>query len=111
MRLRVFRWALSVVVVVTAAVAGERAASVQAVPQSSSGTAGQASKPANPYESTYQPRPSRTTVIRNATILTAAGPVIERGAILLQDGKRDGCRADRQRAGRRGRRSTPPASG
>src|SRR4051794_30164787 len=43
--------------------------------------------PANPYGSTYQASPSRTTVIRNATILTAAGPAIERGAILLQNGK------------------------
>jgi imidazolonepropionase-like amidohydrolase len=41
----------------------------------------------NPYGSTYRAAPSRTTVIRNATILTAAGPAIERGAILLQDGK------------------------
>jgi imidazolonepropionase-like amidohydrolase len=41
----------------------------------------------NPYASTYQPPPSRATVIRNATILTAAGPAIERGAILLQNGK------------------------
>ena len=39
------------------------------------------------YPSTYKPLPSRATVIRNATILTAAGPVIERGSILLQDGK------------------------
>lgn len=39
------------------------------------------------YPSTYKPLPSRPTVIRNATILTAAGPVIERGSILLQDGK------------------------
>src|SRR4051812_10086026 len=43
--------------------------------------------PSNPYGSTYKPLPSQTTVIRNATILTAAGPVIERGAILLQNGK------------------------
>jgi imidazolonepropionase-like amidohydrolase len=41
----------------------------------------------NPYASTYQALPSRATVIRNATILTAAGPVIERGSILLQNGK------------------------
>ena len=41
----------------------------------------------NPYGSTYRPTPSRATVIRNATILTAAGPAIERGSILLQDGK------------------------
>jgi imidazolonepropionase-like amidohydrolase len=42
---------------------------------------------ANVYESTYKPFPSRTTVIRNATILTAAGPIIERGSILLQGGQ------------------------
>jgi imidazolonepropionase-like amidohydrolase len=41
----------------------------------------------NPYASTYQPLPSQTTLIRNATILTAAGPIIERGSILLQNGK------------------------
>jgi imidazolonepropionase-like amidohydrolase len=45
------------------------------------------SPPSNPYASTYQPLPARTTVIRNATILTAAGPAIERGSILLQNGK------------------------
>ena len=42
---------------------------------------------ANAYASTYQPLPSQTTIIRNATILTAAGPIIERGSILLQNGK------------------------
>ncbi|HXG54525.1 MAG TPA: amidohydrolase family protein [Vicinamibacterales bacterium] len=42
---------------------------------------------ADAYASTYTPLPSRTTLIRNATILTAAGPVIERGSILLQNGK------------------------
>jgi imidazolonepropionase-like amidohydrolase len=31
--------------------------------------------------------PSRTTVITNATILTATGPVIQRGSLLLRDGK------------------------
>ena len=41
----------------------------------------------NAYESTYKPFPSRITLIRNATILTAAGPAIERGSILLRNGK------------------------
>lgn len=41
----------------------------------------------NAYQSTYKAFPSRTTLIRNATILTAAGPTIERGSILLQNGK------------------------
>ena len=50
----------------------------------------QPSRPAtseNTYGSTYRPFASRATVIRNATILTAAGPVIERGAILIENGK------------------------
>ena len=46
-----------------------------------------AQPPANPYASTYRPFPTTTTLIRNATILTAAGPAIERGSILLQDGR------------------------
>ena len=41
----------------------------------------------NTYGSTYRPFASRATVIRNATVLTAAGPVIERGAILIENGK------------------------
>ena len=39
------------------------------------------------FASTYKPFPSRTTVIRNATILTGSGPAIERGALLLKDGR------------------------
>ena len=39
------------------------------------------------WASTYKAPVTRATVIRNATILTAAGPEIERGSILLQDGK------------------------
>jgi imidazolonepropionase-like amidohydrolase len=39
------------------------------------------------YVSTYVRHPSQPVVIRNATILTAAGPEISRGSILLQDGK------------------------
>ena len=42
---------------------------------------------ADPYPSTYAPFPSRATLIRNATILTAAGPVIHNGSILLRNGK------------------------
>ena len=41
----------------------------------------------DPFPSTYKPFASRTTVIRNATILTAAGPAIKNGAVLLRDGK------------------------
>ena len=42
---------------------------------------------ANPFPSTYRPFPSRTTVIRNATILTAVGPAIRNGSVVLQNGK------------------------
>jgi len=40
-----------------------------------------------PYASTYQPLPSQPVLITNATILTAAGDRIERGSVLLRDGK------------------------
>ena len=58
-----------------------------APPQGAVKPHGNAGRPVNTYASTYTPFPSRATVIRNATILTAAGPVIERGAILLENGK------------------------
>ncbi len=41
---------------------------------------------ADAFASTYRPLPSQTTVIRNATILTAAGALIERGTVLMQNG-------------------------
>ena len=42
---------------------------------------------ADPFPSTYRPFASRPTLIRNVTILTAAGPTIRNGSILLRDGK------------------------
>ena len=42
---------------------------------------------ADPFPSTYRPFASRPTLIRNATILTAAGPTIRNGSVLLRDGK------------------------
>src|SRR5258707_10124803 len=42
---------------------------------------------ANPFPSTYRPFPGRPTLIRNATIMTAAGPSIPNGSVLLRDGK------------------------
>ena len=41
----------------------------------------------DPFPSTYKAFPSRPVVIRNVNILTAAGPLIRGGAILLRDGK------------------------
>ena len=50
--------------------------------------AGSTSVPnADPFPSTYQLPRSGATLIRNATIMTAAGPTITAGSILLQDGK------------------------
>ena len=39
------------------------------------------------YASTYRPLPSRATVIRNATILTATGPAIANASLVISDGK------------------------
>ena len=39
------------------------------------------------YPSTYKPLPSRTTIIRNATVLTGVGATIQSGSVLLRDGK------------------------
>jgi imidazolonepropionase-like amidohydrolase len=66
------------------AVPAAQQTSPQASPQSPD-TGGD--RTANPYASTYRPLPSPATVIRNATILTAAGPIIERGSILLENGR------------------------
>jgi imidazolonepropionase-like amidohydrolase len=42
---------------------------------------------ADPFPSTYRAPSAPPTLIRNATILTAAGPVIKGGAILLEGGR------------------------
>ena len=44
------------------------------------GLGGISSPNADPFPSTYHPFRSRPTVIRNATLLTAAGPAIRNGA-------------------------------
>ena len=42
---------------------------------------------ADPFPSTYRAFASRPTLIRNVTIMTAAGPTIPNGSVLLRDGK------------------------
>ncbi len=42
---------------------------------------------ADPFPSTYRPFASRATLIRNVTVMTAAGPMIRNGSVLLRDGK------------------------
>jgi imidazolonepropionase-like amidohydrolase len=41
----------------------------------------------DPFPSTYRMAPSRPTLIRNATIMTAAGPSMRNASILLRDGR------------------------
>jgi imidazolonepropionase-like amidohydrolase len=41
----------------------------------------------NPFPSTYRPFPSRPTLIRGATVMTAAGEIIPDGELLMVDGK------------------------
>src|SRR5947207_11140184 len=57
------------------------------IPAPSPGPGGTSLPNANPFPSTYRTFPSRTTLIRNATIMTAAGPSIKNGSVLLRDGK------------------------
>ena len=86
---------VTTVSLVVALAASSAQARSQAAPKTASDTskkptyvAGALSTPnADPFPSSYRPRPSRTTVIRNATLLTAAGPMIQGGSILLRDGK------------------------
>jgi imidazolonepropionase-like amidohydrolase len=65
----------------------------QATPAASSkavvapGTGAIALPNADPFPSTYRAAPARSVLITNATILTAAGPQIDRGFVLLRDGK------------------------
>jgi imidazolonepropionase-like amidohydrolase len=49
--------------------------------------AARAEVPGAPYASTYRPFPSRATVIRGGTVMTAAGQVIAGGQVLLVDGR------------------------
>src|SRR5699024_733069 len=43
--------------------------------------------PAEAFPSTYQPLPSKATLIEHATVFTGTGERIDDGAILLRDGK------------------------
>src|ERR1051326_622402 len=59
----------------------------QASPATPPGPGGVSRPLADPFPSTYKPFTRRTTVIKNATIMTAAGPTIMNGSILFRDGK------------------------
>ncbi len=57
------------------------------VPPNLAGRGGVSLPNADPFPSTYVPFPSRTLVIRNVSIMTAAGPTIRNGSVLVQNGK------------------------
>jgi imidazolonepropionase-like amidohydrolase len=59
----------------------------QAPARTTTGPGATSTPNADPFPSTYRPFASRTTLIRNVTILTAAGPTITGGSVLLRDGK------------------------
>ena len=65
----------------------EPAKSSESTPSTPPGPGGTSLPNADPFPSTYRPFPSRTTLIRNATIMTAAGPSIQNASVLLRDGK------------------------
>ena len=58
-------------------------------PASSPAPASASQAPADPvpFPSTYTPFPSRPTLIRGATVMTAAGEIIPNGQLLMADGK------------------------
>ncbi|MEP7086963.1 MAG: amidohydrolase, partial [Gemmatimonadota bacterium] len=98
MRIVVFAAALSVLACSQAkgsqaptpqvAAAGDSAKAPKVSKDTSKSGSGALSIPnADPFPSTYKAFPSKTTVIKNVTILTAAGPRINNGSILLKDGK------------------------
>ncbi len=47
-----------------------------------------------PYESTYVPRPTETTLIRGAALLTGDGNALDRADVLLKDGRIAAIKAD-----------------
>src|SRR6478672_2894589 len=64
-----------------------RTAAADTTKSTAPGRGGVSTPMANPFPSTYRPFASRPTLIRNVTILTAAGPTIRNGSVLLRDGR------------------------
>jgi imidazolonepropionase-like amidohydrolase len=71
----------------TSAPAATDSAARDSTPRATPGPGALSQPSADPFPSTYRPPASTVTVIRNATILTAAGPVIQGGTVVLRDGK------------------------
>jgi imidazolonepropionase-like amidohydrolase len=68
--------------------ATSRTSSRSAAGASAAAGVGLLSEPdADPFPSTYAPAAAPATLIRNATLLTAAGPVVQNGSLLLINGR------------------------
>lgn len=76
-------WYLLALVAAGCAAAGQRQTAAPLTPVPAESTS--VDRPQ--YPSTYQRHPNPPVVIRNATILTAAGPAITGGSILFRDGR------------------------
>jgi len=84
------RWTGGLAALLTLTLSAGCATAPAAAPKTAAEAAkepGATTRSGDPYPSTYKPLPSRPTLIRNATVLTAAGPAIEGGSVLLRDGK------------------------
>ncbi|MEO8216699.1 MAG: amidohydrolase [Acidobacteriota bacterium] len=88
MRLKLTLFLLTTLTFVSVSCTATRAVQPSTAPAPAE-TAGPLTLPwkTDPYPSTYRPIPARPVIIRNATILTAAGPRIEHGSILVRDGR------------------------
>jgi imidazolonepropionase-like amidohydrolase len=80
--------AIAVVLAIASAAACARATATANTPNPPARVSGLVAEPgADPFPSTYKPPTAPPTLIRNARLLTAAGPVIEKGSILIEDGR------------------------
>ena len=73
--------------VLLAGCAGTRPPATSSPQPASSSSSSAAAADVEPFPSTYHALPSQPTFITNATIMTATGPTIQRGSLLMRDGK------------------------
>ena len=78
--------ALGAAVMLAAAVSAQQPPQPSA-PKPAPGAGGVSVPNGDPFPSTYVPRPAPPYVIRNVTIMPAAGPTIPNGSVLVRDGK------------------------
>ncbi|HEX6559202.1 MAG TPA: amidohydrolase [Longimicrobiales bacterium] len=80
-------WKRAAALLALTAAAGCASARTPTQPAAAATPAAAADTTVTPFPSTYKPLPARATLIRNATVLTATGPAIQNGAVLMQDGR------------------------